>query len=271
MSMRRRVVALSEESKVGDELTFLGHSTVLIDLDGVRVLTDPLLGHVAAGALRRRVPTVSPATLPDISAVFISHGHLDHLDLESIRALPGAPELIVPVGLGRVAAKAARGEVHEMRVGDRLRVGELTLEAVYAEHGRRRSLFTSAESPLGILIVGSTSVYFAGDTGLFPQMRELAGRVDVALLPVSGWGLTLGRGHLDPRQAAEAAVRISPAVATPIHWGTLYPLGLRRLVSRRFEGPAEAFRDAVAARGAAIDVRVLEPGQSMPLIGRAGT
>ena len=254
--------------KVGDRLTFLGHSTVLVELDGVRVLTDPLLGHLAAGAIRRHVPAVLPDALGDLAAVFISHGHLDHLDLASLRALPGHPALIVPAGLGRVVAKVAHGVVHEMRAGDRLQVGDLQLEAIHAEHGRRRSLFTTAEGALGVLIAGSTSVYFAGDTGLFPAMQELAGRVDVALLPVSGWGPTLGRGHLDPSRAAEAAGRILPALATPIHWGTLYPLGLRRVARRRFEGPGEAFREAVAARALPVDVRVLQPGQSMPLDGR---
>jgi L-ascorbate metabolism protein UlaG (beta-lactamase superfamily) len=255
--------------KVGDRLTFLGHSTVLVDIDGVRVLTDPVLGHLAV-AIRRQVPTVPPDSLGDLSAVFISHGHWDHLDLASLRALPGQPAVIVPVGLGRIVAKAARGVVHEMRAGDRLQIDGVTLEAVHAEHDNRRSPFTKAESALGILIAGSTNVYFAGDTGLFAEMQQLAGRVDVALLPVSGWGLTLGRGHLDPRQAAEAAVRISPAIATPIHWGTLYPLGMRRLARRHFEDPGEAFRKAVAARAAGIDVRVLQPGQSMPLDARAG-
>ena len=257
-------------ARAGDRLTFLGHSTLLVDLDGVRVVTDPLLGHVAAGAIRRLVPAVPRDALVDLSAVFISHGHLDHLDLASLRALPGRPMLIVPVGLGRIVAKVAPGVVHEMRAGDRLEVGGLTLEAVHAEHGRRRSLFTTAESALGVLIAGSTSVYFAGDTDLFPEMKQLAGRVDVALLPVSGWGPTVGRGHLDPQRAAEAVVRIRPAIATPIHWGTLFPLGLRRVAGRQFEGAGEAFREAVAARGAHVDVRVLQPGQSMPLKGRAG-
>jgi L-ascorbate metabolism protein UlaG (beta-lactamase superfamily) len=254
---------------VGDRLTFLGHSTVLVDLDGVRVLTDPLLGHMA-GVIRRHVPAVLPDTLVGLAAVFISHGHWDHLDLASLRALPGQPTLIVPVGLGRVVAKAAPGDIHELRAGDQIRVGSLTLEAVHAEHGRRRSLFTTAEGALGILIVGSTSVYFAGDTDLFPAMRELAGRVDVALLPVGGWGPSLGRGHLDPLRAADAVARISPAIAMPIHWGTLYPLGLRRVAGRRFEGPGEAFRTAVAACAPAVDVRVLQPGQSMSLGGSVG-
>jgi L-ascorbate metabolism protein UlaG (beta-lactamase superfamily) len=255
------------ERRVGGQLTFLGHSTVLVDLDGVRVLTDPLLGHLAGGAIRRQVPAVRPDALANLSAVFISHGHLDHLDLASLRALGGRPTLIVPVGLGRVVSKVARGDVHEVRAGDRLSVGDLTLEAVHAEHDHRRSPLSAASGALGLLIVGSTRVYFAGDTDLFPAMTELAGRVDVALLPVSGWGLTLGSGHLDPRSAAEAALRISPAIAMPIHWGTLYPLGLRHFTRGRFEGPGEAFRDAVATRSSTIAVRVLQPGQSMPLDG----
>jgi L-ascorbate metabolism protein UlaG (beta-lactamase superfamily) len=254
---------------VGNRLTFFGHSTVLVELDGVRVLTDPLFGHMGAGAIRRHVPTVPLDTLGELSAVFISHGHWDHLDIASLRALPGRPEVIVPVGLGRIVGKAAAGLIHELRAGDRLQVGGLTLEAVYAQHGGRRSLFTASEA-LGVLITGSTSVYFAGDTDFFPGMRQLAGRVDVALLPVGGWGPRLGRGHMNPLRAAEAVVRICPAIAMPIHWGTLYPLGLRRVAGRQFEGPGEAFREAVAARAPEVDVRVLQPGESIALAGRVG-
>jgi L-ascorbate metabolism protein UlaG (beta-lactamase superfamily) len=252
---------------LGDRLTFLGHSTVLVDLEGVRVLTDPLFGHMAAGAVRRQVPSVPRDEFRDLSAVFISHGHWDHLDVASLRNLPGQPEIIVPVGLGSFVERAVGGVVHEMRAGDRMQIGRLTLEAVHADHGSRRSLFTASDDALGILIIGSTSVYFAGDTGLFPGMAHLAGRVDVALLPVGGWGPTLGPGHLNSSRAAEAAARISPAVAIPIHWGTLYPLGLRRLAAPRFENPGEAFRKAVATRAPGIEVRVLRPGQSTQLDG----
>ncbi len=249
---------------MGDRLTFLGHSTVLVDLDGVRVLTDPMLGHMAGG-IRRHWPVAPADILTDLAAVFISHGHWDHLDVSSLRALPGRPEFIVPVGLGRIVAKAAPGIVHEVRAGDRLQIGDLALEAVHAEHGHRRSLFTASDDALGVLITGSTSVYFAGDTDLFPAMTDLAGRVEVALLPVGGWGPRLGAGHMDSDRAAEAAGRISPAVAIPIHWGTLYPLGLRRLARSRFERPGPAFRTAVAARAPGIEVRILAPGESMEL------
>jgi L-ascorbate metabolism protein UlaG (beta-lactamase superfamily) len=136
-----------------------------------------------------------------------------------------------------------------------------------AEHGRRRSLFTTAEDALGLLLTGSTRVYFAGDTDLVPAMGDLSGPVDVALLPVSGWGPMLGPGHLDPVRAAETAARIQPAIAIPIHWGTLFPLGLRRLARRRFEGPGEASREAVAARAPGVAVRILPPGNSVSLVG----
>ena len=76
----------------------------------------------------------------------------------------------------------------------------------------------------------------------------------MALLPEGGWGPTLGRGHLDPRQAAEAVAQVRPAIAIPIHLGTLYPVGLRRLARRRFDRSCEAFREAVAARGARVRV-----------------
>ena len=101
-------------------------------------------------------------------------------------------------------------------------------------------------------------------------MESLAGRVDVALVPVGGWGLRLGRGHLDPGRAAEAVARIRPGIAVPIHWGTLHPAGLRRAMGRRFTGPGEAFRDAVVARAPGVDVHILEPGDSMPLVRPVG-
>ena len=85
-------------------------------------------------------------------------------------------------------------------------------------------------------------VYFAGDTDLFPGMEEAIGPTDLSLLPVWGWGPTLGEGHLDPRAAAEAARRLRPRVAVPIHWGTFFPMGLKRMRPDRLTGPAARVR-----------------------------
>jgi L-ascorbate metabolism protein UlaG (beta-lactamase superfamily) len=247
-----------------DQLTFLGHSTVLIDMDGTRLLTDPVLGDVL-WSIRRRAPAVAAQHLTDVDAVFISHGHFDHLDLKSLRALPGRPTVIVPGGLGRIAGQAGLGPVQEVIEGDRLRIGALELEVMPAAHGRRRSPRLEADAALGCLVVGSSTVYFAGDTDVLPAWEGLAGRVDVALLPVGGCGPRVGRGHLDPESAARAAAVIRPSVAVPIHWGTLSPIGLHGMMGPRFHLPGPAFAEAVARVAPSVTVHVLAPGASMPL------
>jgi L-ascorbate metabolism protein UlaG (beta-lactamase superfamily) len=252
------------ESPLSDRLTFLGHSTVLIEMSGTRLLTDPVLGHVM-WSLRRRAARAPASRLADVDAVFISHGHFDHLDLPSLRALPGRPDVIVPAGLGRVVQGAGLGHVHEVRVGDRLSIGGIEIEVVHAAHGGRRWPWAAPADALGCLASAGSTVYFAGDTDLFPDMAALAGRVDVALLPVGGWGPRLGRGHLDPRRAAEAAALIRPAVAVPIHWGTLSLVGLHRFGATRFDAPGQAFADAVARYAPAVRVHVLAPGASIKL------
>jgi L-ascorbate metabolism protein UlaG (beta-lactamase superfamily) len=258
--------AAEPPGKPGDRLTFLGHSTCLIQMAGTRLLTDPVFGHVM-WSLRRRLAAVAADSLVAVDAVFISHGHFDHLDLPSLRAIPGRPVVLVPNGLGRVAEGARLGSVHEMRAGDRLRIGGVDIEAVPADHGRRRWPWGAAAEPLGCLVSAGSSVYFAGDTDLFPAMSELQGRVDLALLPVGGWGPRLGRGHLDPLRAAEAAALIRPAIAVPIHWGTLSPMGLHRLMGSRFASPGPEFAHAMAREAPTVRVHVLAPGASIGLPG----
>lgn len=247
-----------------DRLTFLGHSTVLIEMDGTRLLTDPVLGHVL-WSIRRRAPAVAAHHLTDVDVVFISHGHFDHLDLKSLRALPGKPMVLVPRGLGHIAGRAGLGPVLEVDEGDHVRVGAMEVEVMRAAHGRRRSPRVEADAALGCLFIGSSTVYFAGDTDVLPAWGGLADRVDVALLPVGGWGPRLGRGHLDPESAAQAAAAIRPAVAVPIHWGTLSPIGLHGMMGRRFHLPGPDFAQAVARVAPDVAVHVLAPGASMSL------
>jgi len=119
--------------------------------------------------------------------------------------------------------------------------------------------------PLGYVVTGSSSVYFAGDTDLFDGMAGL-GEIDVALLPIWGWGPGLGAGHLDPEGAAEAAALIGPRRVVPIHWGTYFPihLGLRG-VPRFVELPPQQFLSAMEKAAPDVDVTVLRPGESTSL------
>jgi len=113
--------------------------------------------------------------------------------------------------------------------------------------------------PLGFVVGEAPSVYFAGDTDLFPEMERLA-PLDVALLPVAGWGPKLGPGHMDPARAAQAVALLRARVAIPIHWGTLRPRYTR--LGDWFSGPPGEFAAQVAAVAPESEVRVLRPGDS---------
>ena len=244
-------------------LRWLGHSTVLFGAGGVQVLTDPVL-RSRVGPLARRATPVRPDWYAGTRLALVSHLHLDHLDPRSLRLLPPHVRLVVPAGAGRLLRSAGNGRysVTEMRPGDRLGAAGVEVTAVPAVHPGHRwwSRYGSFAPPMGYLVDSSTRVYFAGDTDLFPEMAELRGRVDVALIPVGGWGLTLGPGHLDPVRAADAVRLIQPQVAVPIHWGTLWPVGLRWARRDLFDRPGERFAQAVAAVAPQVEVRVLGPG-----------
>ncbi len=245
-----------------DGITYVGHATALAELSGARLLTDPLLG---AGILhvRRRVPLPVVDELGPLTAILISHAHRDHLDHESLRQLPADCPLIVPRGCAAEVQRDGAREVIELAEGDRVPVGDIVVEAVHAAHDGRRNPFGKPIAALGYLLEGPISVYFAGDTDLFDGMSDLAGRVDVALLPVGGWGPRVPAGHLDPDRAAEAVARIRPRIAVPIHWGTLRAWGAQRGLDP--VAPARAFADAVGRRAPATEVTILMPGQRFAL------
>ena len=240
-------------------LTYVGHATVLIELDGVRLLTDPLLER-RLGPLRRRGAAPDPAELGRVDGVLISHGHPDHFHGASLSVVPGEPLLIMPRGLTPRGSPDDR-EVRAVISNDRVDVGSVRVTAVPARHGRWPGRRTAR--PVGYLIEGSTRVYFAGDTALYPGMAGLAGHVDVALLPVGRWGPPRGPARLDPSTAVDAARLVGAAIAIPIHWGTLYVPGFA--AGRWGWGSldaGDAFAIEAARRMPDLEVRVLRPGES---------
>jgi L-ascorbate metabolism protein UlaG (beta-lactamase superfamily) len=119
---------------------------------------------------------------------------------------------------------------------------------------------------LGFVVEGGARVYFAGDTDLFDGMARIgADALDVALLPVWGWGLRIGPGHLDPERAARAAARLRPRIAVPIHWGTFLPVGLRRRHGHLLRTPGRAFAEQMATWAPEVRAAVLAPGESLEL------
>ena len=258
-------------------LHFLGHSTVRIELAGRTVLTDPVL-LPTVGALRRVVPEPDPAAWAGVDLVLISHLHGDHLHLPSLRRLGRRTRIVVPRGAGAWLRGRGFPRVDEISAGETLSDGDLRITGVHADHsghrlGPRLTHGPATESVGHLLEGGGTTVYASGDTGLFDGMALLARqRIDVALLPVWGWGPNLGPGHLDPVGAADAVGLIRPRIAVPVHWGTLAVAGmtwvpnpLRGRMRRLLTEPPRRFAAAVAARGLPTRVVVAEPGAPVPL------
>ena len=247
-------------------ITYVGHATVLIEMDGTRLLTDPILrGRVAH--LRRHTGPWS-GLLGEIDGVLISHAHMDHLDMRSLNQLAEGTLLVAPRGTARPLRK--RFQVSEVDEDESIRLGALDVTATHAEHDGRRYAVGKPVPALGFLVAGTHRVFFAGDTDLFDGMADI-GRagVDLALLPVSGWGSRLPPGHLTPRTAAESLQRLAPRVVIPIHWGTLAPMRARRRSDMQ-DAPAREFAAHAAAMAPNTEVIVVSPGDSVELWRDAG-
>jgi L-ascorbate metabolism protein UlaG (beta-lactamase superfamily) len=233
---------------------------VLLELGGVRLLTDPVLRRSVVYLRRHGAAPEPPGRL---DAVLLSHLHHDHAHLPSLRLLDRQVRVLAPRGAGAWLRRAGFPNAEELAPGELAEVGGVEVAAVPALHDPRRRPFGGVRAePIGFVLRGERRVYFAGDTDLFDEMADLA-PLDVALLPVAGWGPRLGPGHLDPDRAARAASMMRPRLAVPIHWGTLRPGWTR--VGRWFSDPPHAFAAQVAELAPEVEVRVISPGESVEL------
>ena len=250
-----------------DRLTYLGHATVLLELGGRRLLTDPILrGHV--GPLLRRQARPHAARLAPLDAILISHLHLDHFDPPSLRLLPRETPVVTATGGARPLARLGFADVRELAAGDETTVGGLRIAATVAVHEKGRHPLNRGTDCVGFVVAGGRSVYYAGDTALFPGMDGLWPDLDVALLPIAGWGLTLPEGeHMGPRRAAEALRLLRPRLAVPVHWGTFALPGaavLRRRHRAATRGPVD-FRRHARELAPEVRVELPRPGEAVDL------
>jgi L-ascorbate metabolism protein UlaG (beta-lactamase superfamily) len=253
----------------GLRTTWLGHSTVLVELDGRRVLVDPVWGERAspfpwAGPRRFSAPLLPLDRMPRVDAVVISHDHFDHLDLPTIRAIKGwDTTFVMPLGVGAHLERwgVPPERIVELDWWESTRVGELELVATPARHASGRSPFSGRDGTLwaGFALVGPAHrVWYSGDTGPFPGLAEIGARLgpfDLAVVEAGAYGRAWPDWHLGPEQAVRATELVRARVLVPVHWG------LFNLAYHGWTEPAE--RVLVAARNAGVTVTIPRPGQSV--------
>jgi L-ascorbate metabolism protein UlaG (beta-lactamase superfamily) len=246
-------------------VTWWGHSTVWVEDSGVRLVTDPVLGDRIAHLRRMRGPTPKLPGTPD--AVLVSHMHADHMDIGSLRRIGPDATLIVPAG-AEAFVRQRLGPAHArncvaLAPGDETTIGAVRIRAVPAAHDGARGPWTRHRAhALGYTVHGAADTWFGGDTDLFDEMSTI-GPIDLALVPVGGWGPTLGHGHLHPDTAAEAVHRFRARHAVPLHFGTFWPIGMGRIRPDRFHLPGSEFAHHCVAEAPGTKVTVLAPGESM--------
>ena len=174
-------------------VTWGGHATALIELDGMRLLTDPLLED-RVGPLQRVATPVDRELSGRIDAVLLSHLHADHADLRSLRRLGAATVVFAPRGAGAWLARHGVSNVEELSPGEQATLGDLRITATPAQHARRRWPLGVEAEPLGFIAAGSQALYFAGDTDLFAGMSGSRGASTSRCCRSPGGGQRWGRG-----------------------------------------------------------------------------
>jgi L-ascorbate metabolism protein UlaG (beta-lactamase superfamily) len=254
----------------GLRITWMGHSAALVEIDGKRLLLDPVWSERAspfgfAGPKRFFDPPLPLEDLPPIDAVLITHDHYDHLDKPTVERLHGAgARFVVPLGVGArlngwgVAVEA----VVELDWWQTTRIGEVTVTATPASHFSGRSVFRGDRDRTlwaGFAIHGPTHrVYYSGDTGMSPGFSAIGDRLgpfDAALIEVGAYDQLWADLHLGPEQAVEAFNQVRGKLLIPVHWGTF------DLALHSWTEPVE--RLFVAAEEAAIPLAIPRIGQSV--------
>ena len=241
---------LRENSKL-PSVTWIGHATLLVQIDGLSILTDPMFAPRMFTIKRLAPPGVALSDLPPIDAVVVSHNHRDHLDEWSVKSLGSETQYIVPLGLAGWFKKRGLVRVHELDWWQdhtlRARGGTVRVTLVPAQHWSGRGLRDHNQSLWGGFVIESptTRFYFSGDTGYPAAFAEIGKRfpdIDYALLPIGAYAPRwfMSPQHIDPAQAVIAFGELGARKFVPMHWGTF------QLSDEPMNEPPRMLREAMA-------------------------
>jgi len=250
-------------------VTWIGHSTVLVQMGHVTFLTDPIWSRTASplpiGPRRYVAPGLALEDLPHVDFVVVSHNHYDHMDLETLHCLARrGTRFFVPLGNARLLEREGIGPVEELDWWDSRTLGEVTIHSVPARHWSRRGVSDLNQALWSGWVVHASDrrFYFAGDTGSFSGFEEIGARLgpfDLAALPIGAYSPSamMAPSHLDPEQAISAAESLAAKRSIAIHFGTF------DLSDEPLDEPPRRFRaaSARAGRGDAVDW-VLKVGET---------
>jgi L-ascorbate metabolism protein UlaG (beta-lactamase superfamily) len=258
----------------GDSLTWLGHASFLIRLDGRMVLTDPFLSDHASpfaplGPKRFAPPALRPEQLPAIDLILLSHNHYDHLDLPTIEALPGKDgiQVVAPLRLAGYFTERGYSNVQELDWHDQAVVQGLLVTALPAIHFSKRTLFDRNQTLWTGYAIESRHkrIHFAGDTAYGPVFAELAAgldRFDLALLPIGAYEprLLMRGSHVTPEEAVQIGRELRADQIVGMHWGSI------ALTDEPPFEPPERFRRAADAAGYRSEaVWLMRIGETRPI------
>ncbi|MBS4179291.1 MBL fold metallo-hydrolase [Bacillus sp. FJAT-49731] len=207
-------------------ITWIGHSTFLIQLNGMNILTDPVWANRLGTDIRLTSPGLAIHALPPIDLVLISHSHYDHLHYSSIKKLKGNPSFFVPIGLGNWFKKKGFSKVVECNWWEEHQLNGLNIAFVPAQHWTKRTLTDTNRSHWGGWILESSdknTIYFAGDSGYFRGFREIGNRfaIDYCLMPIGAYEPEwfMADQHVNPEEAVKAFLDTGAGIMIPMHYG----------------------------------------------------
>ncbi len=232
-------------------ITWVGHSTLLVQLEGLNILTDPIWSERCspvsfAGPKRHVEPGIQFDDLPPIDVVMISHDHYDHLDKDTIKKLGKGPLYLVPLGIGAFLRDLGIRHYVEMDWWDSIRINDIQFVCTPAQHFSGRSLFDQNNTLWSSWVVRAETYrfYFGGDTGYFDGFKRIArrfGPFDVAALPIGAYRPRwfMGPVHMSPEESVQAYLDLNARFFVPIHWGTF------ELADEPLDEPPRLLRKAI--------------------------